>query len=849
MQDVFVVYLAGQGWDKEHWGSESDPVVTLFKDKDDYDCFSVTPDAISEDIKGVFKSTVNQKLSIAPTPYSWDRLGNKTLLKASFERENEEYKLIKELSDRNVLSKVKQLVIEFKGMQNHIEDIALLKKTHVLVHMNPSNKGYFVVLRGNLALPTTASCTYLNKNLFPAGTELQRSYAPIPDPFFDRPYIPNMANVCVSWPKNFRFMAPQSITAGSLVSRPQALLLAAKEKLAENPVNNLAALELAGFATSVFPACEEAFFITANILADMHLVEFSFIFYDTAIALSENPGYIYEIFSESCIALSKRAVMFGDKEGAVALATKALITEDDTEETWIHFIKILAACDRIYAHLPFLKAQALARSNTMKPFINVLLDTLCKNGFERDALTIYRSIQPFDLSPQICGSVALAFAGLREFALGFSILEKISSLKEAGLYRAAVLFEQGSQESVKTLVSFYLEDPIFNEKFLSILPFGTQGATEILDLHRLWYDRVTQTKKVPIRPKSSYSMIKIAVLVPFTSEHYCMPYLKLLLRYYNKDKFEIHIFSSENNIPDGTRWHNISGKKGEEIAIQIAEIECDALIDYLGHSPGGLMKVMALKPAPVNISMPTYATTTGISGKGVFKFTDAISDPPEVAGVCHTETLVTLPGSCLCTAPPEVQPIPERDEAAYSGFVFASFHRTQYISPETASIWADILAQAPLAKLLILCNSSDILKPLNLPMDRVITQPFPKHILTHYNNFNFVDCCLDTSVSYSNHIVTCNALTMGVPVITLKGRTFAQNSSASILSAAGIFEFTATSVKQYVALALKLYNQGILTTPNRQRLSRKFLTSPFCDGKAYINKIENAIEELSFSSS
>merc|ERR1712072_130479 len=116
---------------------------------------------------------------------------------------------------------------------------------------------------------------------------------------------------------------------------------------------------------------------------------------------------------------------------------------------------------------------------------------------------------------------------------------------------------------------------------------------------------------------------------------------------------------------------------------------------------------------------------------------------------------------------------------------------------------------------------------------------------SHLAAYNRVDIALD-SFPYAGTTTTCEAIFMGVPVVTLSSEEgpHAQNVGASLLSALGLTECIATSASEFVDVAKRLANDSSRITELRQSLRAQMLASPLCDAKGYVEAFEDAVEKM-----
>jgi predicted O-linked N-acetylglucosamine transferase (SPINDLY family) len=209
----------------------------------------------------------------------------------------------------------------------------------------------------------------------------------------------------------------------------------------------------------------------------------------------------------------------------------------------------------------------------------------------------------------------------------------------------------------------------------------------------------------------------------------------------------------------------------------IHQDEIDILVDLAGHTGGNRLPAFARKPAPIQVSYLGYLGTTGLPAMDYY-LTDAHADPPGLAEAQYQEQLIRLPECGFCYAPgpaPEVSPEPP---ARQSGQItFGCLNNPAKVSDEVLAVWSHVLAAVPCSRLL-LCNWTgrsaeerirSLLTGHGIALDRL---GFAGHTVSRYEYlelYHSVDIALDP-FPYNGVTTTCDALWMGVPVISLAGR-------------------------------------------------------------------------------
>ncbi len=145
-------------------------------------------------------------------------------------------------------------------------------------------------------------------------------------------------------------------------------------------------------------------------------------------------------------------------------------------------------------------------------------------------------------------------------------------------------------------------------------------------------------------------------------------------------------------------WRDIFGKADREVAALVAEDRIDILVDCAGQTNNNRLAVLAMKPAPLQVTWLGYPHTTGLPTVD-HRLSDAIADPPGMTESHYTEELLRLPEGTFCYRAPATAPEPapgpmERGE----GPVFGCFNNPHKIGPGVIRLWAGIVNAVPGAR-------------------------------------------------------------------------------------------------------------------------------------------------------
>lgn len=342
---------------------------------------------------------------------------------------------------------------------------------------------------------------------------------------------------------------------------------------------------------------------------------------------------------------------------------------------------------------------------------------------------------------------------------------------------------------------------------------------EVARLHR---DAMARLAKVhgsvlprPAPPRRG--MLRIGYVSGDLRDHSVAFFIEAVLAAHDRDAFAIHCYATGPSDAVtarlkalGASWRGCARMSDGALAKTIRDDGIDILVDLGGHTLGNRLSVFAMRPAPVQATWIGYPNTTGLEAMD-FRLTDAVSDPPE-ADAFYTERLMRLPGGFLCYQPPAEAPVPKR--SSREPFTFASFNAVPKYSGPCIGAFADILKRVPQSRLML--KAVDLANPLactrlldafrshGLDSGRIDLHPLVADRREHLATYHHVDLALDP-FPYNGTTTTCEALWMGVPVLTLQGGTHAGRVGASLLTQIGLQgDLIAPTVADYVTMAVAL---------------------------------------------
>lgn len=298
------------------------------------------------------------------------------------------------------------------------------------------------------------------------------------------------------------------------------------------------------------------------------------------------------------------------------------------------------------------------------------------------------------------------------------------------------------------------------------------------------------------------------------------------------------------------QWRTTVDLNPVEIAAQIRQDEIDILVDLMGHTGQNHLLVFAHKPAPIQVTWFGYVGTTGLAVMD-YLLADRFHVRPGEERY-YVETVLRMPQGYACyQAPANAPPVAPLPALAAGHVTFGCLNSPAKFSRRTFDAWGAILRAVPTAKLLLKYGAlgephvqawiGQRFAERDVDPARILLEGWSDHreLLATYDR---VDLALDTQ-PYSGGLTTCEALWMGVPVITYPGRTFAGRHSVSHLTNAGYQEFIAADMAGYIDLAVqwseRIQELAVLRGDLRERMRQ----SPLCDSKTFAKDLLAILEE------
>lgn len=349
--------------------------------------------------------------------------------------------------------------------------------------------------------------------------------------------------------------------------------------------------------------------------------------------------------------------------------------------------------------------------------------------------------------------------------------------------------------------------------------------------------------------------LRIGYMSPDFREHSVAYFAEPVLSAHDASQFEIVAYADVTR-PDAVtqrirqavpEWRDITGLDDEHVVELVQADKIDILVDLAGHTGRNRLRVFSAKPAPVQVTYIGYPNTTGLDAID-YRLTDSWADPVGETEPLHSEELIRLEGGFLCYLPPGNTPQTREPASLKRGHTtFGSFNNLAKVTPEVVSVWSEILTAVPSSRLLLKGKPfSDefahrryqtLFSHHGVAADRVERVGRIESTDAHLDLYNHVDIALDP-FPYNGTTTTCEAMWMGVPVISLAGQVHAGRVGVSLLSAIGAEDWIAENQESYVAKAVELARDTDQLCALRTGLRKKMRASPLMDAPGHTRRLE-----------
>jgi len=502
-----------------------------------------------------------------------------------------------------------------------------------------------------------------------------------------------------------------------------------------------------------------------------------------------------------------------------------------------------------------------------------MAETASKLDRRTDAITWYRRALECDpRQPEVLNNLGILLSENGCYEEAAQIIEEAVRIQPefahgfhnlAGTYHVQGRFEE-AVDAYKRALDLDPHNTLTISNFIAITNYRSQDKNHLIEaLHARFLQSVAPERtRVYVRQEkdSTVRRLRMGYLSPDFRQHSVAFFIEPLIESHDRRHFEIYCYSdvarpdtvTERLKGHADHWRDVSTDSDETLATRVRQDRIDLLVDLGGHFAGNRLSVFAQKPAPVQIAYLGYPATTGLPEVD-YRLTDRLADPPGEADAAYSEKLIRLPGTFLCYRPPDTAPqLPGISKGHGSPITFGSFNELPKISPEIISLWCRILNQVSGSTLLLKATAladpatsarlERRFEAAGVTSNRLELLSRTATLEEHLALYARVDVALDT-YPYNGTTTTCEALYMGVPVVTLSGKAHAGRVGVSLLSVVDFPELVAGSDEEYVRKAVELAANEEARRTYRMSLRDRLRESPLCDARTFTKVLENSYQE------
>jgi protein O-GlcNAc transferase len=381
----------------------------------------------------------------------------------------------------------------------------------------------------------------------------------------------------------------------------------------------------------------------------------------------------------------------------------------------------------------------------------------------------------------------------------------------------------------------------------------------VFEAHKHYLSQIEPVKfnKTPQVPNKK---IRVAYISSDFKTHSVSYFFAPILKNHNRDKFETVCYSdvvrpdpvTQELINSCDIWRDVSAQSIEHITQLIWDDNIDILVDLAGHVGNRFLPLFRAKPAKIQVTYLGYPNTTGLPEMD-YRLVDKLTDLKENEQF-YSEMLHYLPAPFIRYQSPSSLPTISKLPASQNGFTtFGSFNNLAKLSEKTFSLWSKLLLSTPNSKLYLKSKS---LKDDNIKNDvmlkfeaegvdrsRVKLEGHKDSLDSHLVSYNQIDIALDT-FPYNGTTTTCEALVMGVPILTIAGDRHASRVGVTLLSALGLDNWICNSDDEFIKSGIKLSENYDSLSNLREELRDKFMSSKLSHPQDLVAEMENFFEEV-----
>ena len=402
--------------------------------------------------------------------------------------------------------------------------------------------------------------------------------------------------------------------------------------------------------------------------------------------------------------------------------------------------------------------------------------------------------------------------------------------------------------------------------FLELLPWADtpEKTGALADLHRRWGDQLIERVSTGRMEEPALAgrggTIRIGLVSSDLRKHSVARFLLPLLENYDREALEIYCYASREEQDDEIQqrmrglvreFRFVGDRSHAELAQTIRDDRIDILIELNGFTAESRLIVMAFRPAPVQINWLGYPFTCGLKAVDYILLDEGgVPERPDWL----VETPLTMPDSYLCYDPIEATTPAKDPPVSRNGFVtFGSLNNPYKFTRDAIALWAEVMNRTPESRYLFAHKSYDAPVVVGnivaefarhgIGEDRLVFVKGRPKGMSHFPLYDEIDLTLDT-FPLTGGTTSCDALWMGVPIVTLVGPATHQRLTYTMLRSLGLEELCAFGRDAFSDIAAGLAGDFDRLRAFRQQLRPKMKNSTLGNPERFGRDFSDLMKEL-----
>jgi predicted O-linked N-acetylglucosamine transferase (SPINDLY family) len=540
-----------------------------------------------------------------------------------------------------------------------------------------------------------------------------------------------------------------------------------------------------------------------------------------------NPNYVSN--------LGMALAALGRFDGAIE-AYRAALSIRPEAQTWFNFGNALRAKDDLPAAIDAFQNAIALRADFVEALNNLGLSLHDAGRLDEAIATYRRALESGPESAEVLKNLGNAMKDAGELDEAIRCYRRASDLGDDARAAGNLLYAMH-----------------FHPRY---------GPREIYQAHSQWnlrFCRPLASQNLPHANPGAPGRnrpLRIGYVSPDLHAHPVGRFLLPLFAHHDRTQFRIHSYSDLRRADSVTEqlrantdlWRDTASLSDAQLAQAIRDDAIDILVDVTMHMKGSRLLVFARRPAPVQVTYLAYCSTTGVEAID-YRLTDPFLDPPAVDESQYAEKSVRLPRTYWCYQP-HYEDIPVAPPSQNSSSItFGCLNTYSKVNPDVLSAWAAILRNVPGSRLIVHSLPGAHRQRDRALLEREGVDPNRLEFVgflrgqEYFHQYYYIDVALDP-FPYPGGTTTCDALWMGVPVVSLAGQTAVSRAGLSILSNIGLNELIATTAARYIEIASTLAHDVSRLAFLRSTLRDRMRSSPIMDQPRFARDLEAAYRQM-----